>query len=477
LAATVLHLFFNEFSYETLLDFCQKAYSTNFAPPQLANESNKKQIDNEVNDQLNTETKNSAEEASAQNPPVILQKAGNAHFLELFHGPTLAFKDMALQILPYLLKEATIKQESNKEIVILTATSGDTGKAALEAFKDIEGIKIIVIYPKSGVSPTQRQHMITQEGQNTFVLALEGNFDDAQNAVKEIFNDKEFNLRASQNGLALSSANSINIGRLVPQIVYYIWAYLELVNKKEIQMGEPINITVPTGNFGNILAAFYAKEMGLPINKLICASNQNNVLTDFFATGTYNLERPFLPGISPSMDIIISSNLERLLYHLAEGDTDLVCNLMNDLKNKKQYTLPTELLAKLSSFVAGFASEEETLITINEYYKKYNYLLDPHTAVAAHVYEQYKEKSNDSTKTIIAATASPFKFAQSVAKAIELESYETHDEYSTIDALAKTTNLETPAPLVGLKNKPILHKQTVTKENIKQTISQILESN
>ena len=242
-------------------------------------------------------------------------------------------------------------------------------------------------------------------------------------------------------------------------------------------MGEPINIAVPTGNFGNILAAFYAKEMGLPVNKLICASNQNNVLTDFFTTGTYNLDRPFLPGISPSMDIIISSNLERLLNHLAEGDTDLVCNLMNELKDKKQYTLPTELYAKLSSFIADFASEEETLNTINEYYKNYNYLLDPHTAVAAHVYSQYQNKTKDSTKTIIATTASPFKFAQSVAKAIELENHEIYDEYFTIDALAKVTNLETPTPLKDLKNKPILHKQTVTKENIAQVIGEILGVN
>jgi len=365
--------------------------------------------------------------------PVV--KAGEAYFLELYHGKTAAFKDMALSILPYLLTTAMEKEKEDKKIVILTATSGDTGKAALEGFADIPNTEIIVFYPNEGVSQVQERQMITQEGANTHVFAIRGNFDDAQTGVKKIFNDDEFAKELAGIGCKLSSANSINIGRLVPQVAYYVYAYAKLIEKGAVKAGDKINIVVPTGNFGNILAAYYAKQMGIPVNKLICASNENKVLTDFINTGIYDIQREFYLTNSPSMDILISSNLERLLYHLSGGNGQEISDLMESLEKNKKYKVSSQIREGLSDFWSGFADVAQTNDTIGRMYKENGYLIDTHTAVAYQVYEDYKKVTGDSTVSIVASTASAYKFADSVASSIGLPV--VGDGFANVAALHK----------------------------------------
>ena len=348
-----------------------------------------------------------------------LAKVGETYFLELFHGATIAFKDMALSILPHLMTAAAKKNHVENEIVILTATSGDTGKAALAGFADVEGTRIIVFYPKNGVSPVQELQMTTQKGSNVDVVAIHGNFDDAQSGVKAIFEDRQLAEELGEKGYQFSSANSINIGRLVPQVVYYVYAYAKLLANEEIGNGEEINVVVPTGNFGNILAAYYAKQMGVPIGKLICASNENKVLFDFFRTGTYDRNREFVLTSSPSMDILVSSNLERLIYLITGEDSGKTKELMEGLKGNGSYSITEEMAAKLEDFEAGFATEEETRDCIRSIYQETGYVTDTHTAVAAHVCDQYRGKSGDSGKCVVVSTASPYKFAKSVMTAID----------------------------------------------------------
>lgn len=385
--------------------------------------------------------------------PVV--EAGGAHFLELYHGKTAAFKDMALSILPYLLTTAMKKEKEDKKICILTATSGDTGKAALEGFADVPGTEIIVFFPNQGVSEVQERQMITQEGENTHVFAIEGNFDDAQTGVKKIFNDGAFAEKLSAYGCKLSSANSINIGRLVPQVAYYVYGYAKLVERGVVKAGEPVNIVVPTGNFGNILAAYYAGKMGIPVGKLICASNKNKVLTDFFNTGVYDINREFYLTNSPSMDILISSNLERLLYHLSGNDGAEIKGLMEALETEKKYEVSAKIKEGLADFYGGFASVEETNAAIGDMYEKYGYLMDTHTAVAYKVYQDYVAETGDKTPTLIASTASAYKFADSAAKSIGLGEEANGFEY--VKALAAKTGVRVPAGLKDLENKPVRH--------------------
>ncbi|MBA7494090.1 Threonine synthase [subsurface metagenome] len=395
------------------------------------------------------------------------------YFLELYHGPTLAFKDMALSILPHLLKKAAQKLNLNKEIVILTATSGDTGKAALEGFAGVEGIKIIVFFPQRGVSKIQGRQMLTQEGDNTFVIGIRGNFDDAQRGVKEIFEDPDFNKKMDEKNYIFSSANSINIGRLIPQIVYYFYAYLNLCCMGEIKAGEKINIAVPTGNFGNILAAYYAKEMGLPMNKLICASNENKVLADFFNSGIYDKRRELVMTISPSMDILISSNLERLLWSISEGENELVKELMNSLGKKGLYQINSEMKKKLKYFYGGFAPQEESRQYIKEVFEKSKYLLDPHTAVGYAVYKKYIRETQDKTKTVIVATASPFKFTKSVMESINIQ-YREYDDFELIEKMSDLAQISIPPGIKDIEKKPIRHKMICGKEEMRTKLVEIL---
>jgi threonine synthase len=396
--------------------------------------------------------------------------------LELWHGPTCAFKDMALQILPHFLVKAMEKTGETDEIVILVATSGDTGKAALEGFKDVEGTSIIVFYPESGVSEVQRMQMITQTGNNVHSIAVRGNFDDAQSGVKEIFADGIIKEKMSIASYKFSSANSINWGRLAPQIIYYFSAYADMLKNKDIQLGEKINFVVPTGNFGNILAAYYAKEMGLPVNKLICASNDNNVLTDFINTGTYDKNRKFKKTISPSMDILISSNLERLLFELSGRDDELVLSWMDKLKTEGIYSVSPEIKNKVSEiFWAAWSDEEETLDTIKSIYNQYNYVIDTHTAVAVDVYDKYVISTGDLTKTVIASTASPFKFNESVVKAIfGDEAVEGKDEFEMLEVLSQKSGLKIPEGLAGLNEKAILHNRVCDKTDMANQVMEIL---
>jgi threonine synthase len=405
---------------------------------------------------------------------VGVRKKGDEFFLELYHGPTLAFKDMALSLLPHLLKTALIKHKITKEIVILTATSGDTGKAALEGFKNIDKTKIIVFYPEKGVSEIQKKQMITQEGDNVYVTSIEGNFDDAQSGVKEIFNDSEYKAFLYKHNYLLSSANSINIGRLIPQIVYYFYAYFSLLKKNEIGPNEKVNLAVPTGNFGNILAAYYAKKMGLPVNKFICASNENNVLTDFLKTGIYDTHREFVTTASPSMDILISSNLERLNYYLSGENQQVISELMKKLKIEGKYEISESMKNELKDFYGGYASDEETFINIKSVYQKYNYIIDTHTAVAYSVYKKYQKDTNDVTKTIIVSTASPFKFTRSVCSNIGINT-ESFDDFELTYELSKTTGLKVPSSIVNLKNKKIIYKNVCDKENMKIVINDFLK--
>ncbi len=399
----------------------------------------------------------------------------NTYFLELWHGPTCAFKDMALQILPHLLKKSVEKTGETKEVVILVATSGDTGKAALEGFKDVDGTRIIVFYPENGVSNVQKRQMVTQEGNNVDVAAVDGNFDDAQSGVKKIFGDREYAQILERNNFMLSSANSINWGRLVPQIVYYFSAYCNLLKNDEIKLGDPVNFVVPTGNFGNILAAYYAKEMGLPVGKLICASNENNVLTDFIRTGVYDKNRPFKTTGSPSMDILISSNLERLLYHITRDDAQ-VAEWMKELSETGRYEVSAEAKAKIAElFYGGFCDDAATEKTIGEVNGEYGYVMDTHTAVAKCVYEQYRAETGDEAKSVIVSTASPFKFSDRVLSAVAgEEALSGLDEFAILNALAEKTDLDIPAPLAGLEAKPVIFTTVCDKTEMYEVVSHML---
>lgn len=403
-----------------------------------------------------------------------LVEAQGAYYLELFHGSTIAFKDMALSILPHLLITSARKNQVKNDIVILTATSGDTGKAALAGFADVKGTKIVVFYPKHGVSPIQEKQMVTQKGDNTYVVGIEGNFDQAQTGVKQMFNDKEFAKLMDENGYQFSSANSINIGRLVPQIVYYVYAYAKLLKNGEIAEGDKINVVVPTGNFGNILAAYYAKNMGLPIQKLICASNENKVLFDFFNTGKYDKNREFILTSSPSMDILISSNLERLIYHIAGNDADKNAALMKALNTTGVYEITPDMREKLADFEGGYTSEEDTAKTIKDLYDATGYVIDTHTAVAAGVYNQYKEKNGDTTKTVIASTASPFKFTRSVMNAID-KKYDAMGDFELVDELSKIGNVAVPNAIEEIRTAPVLHDHVCEVEEMPQMVKDFLQ--
>lgn len=403
--------------------------------------------------------------------PVI--KAGKLNVMELYHGPTLAFKDLALSFLPELMK-LSLEQENIKDrVVILTATSGDTGKAALEGFKNKEGIQIVVFYPQDGVSEMQKLQMVTEDGENVFVAAVEGNFDDAQSGVKSIFGDKKFQEELSQKNIRLSSANSINIGRLIPQIVYYVYGYCQLVNQGKIKSGEKIHVVVPTGNFGNILAAYYAKKMGLPIDKLICASNENKVLFDFFTTSIYDRNRSLVMTTSPSMDILISSNLERLLFEISGRDSEKISRLMTELEANGKYSIDKKMAENLSDFYGAFAKEEEVNQAIANVFKESNYLIDTHTAVAVHGYKKYQEETGDQTPALIVSTASPFKFGKTVGAALGL-SQDNENFYEEAQELAAFTQVEVPYQLKKLTEMPIRFTQTFSKKDMKKVVSEFL---
>lgn len=404
---------------------------------------------------------------------VPLVKKDGAYYLELFHGATIAFKDMALSILPHLLTTSAKKNNVKNEIVILTATSGDTGKAALAGFADVEGTSIIVFYPKNGVSPIQEKQMLTQKGANTKVVGITGNFDDAQSGVKAMFNNKELAERMDKAGYQFSSANSINIGRLVPQIVYYVYAYSRLVKNGEIKSGDKMNVVVPTGNFGNILAAYYAKNMGLPIDKLVCASNDNKVLYDFFQTGTYDKNREFILTTSPSMDILISSNLERLIYKIAGNDADKCADLMKALSTKGVYDITEDMKANLCDFVGGYTDETKTAATIKSMYEKEGYIMDTHTAVASGVYKDYAEKSGDKTPTVIASTASPYKFTRSVMNAIDSK-YDAMGDFELVDELCKLSGVKVPNAIEEIRTAPVLHDIVCDSDKMQDTVEKIL---
>ena len=397
-AYEVMKLFFTDFTEEELKNCITKAYDSKFDTEEIA----------------------------------PLAEVDGAYYLELFHGKTIAFKDMALSILPHLLTTSAKKNNVKNEIVILTATSGDTGKAAMAGFADVEGTRIIVFYPHGGVSKVQEKQMVTQKGNNTYVVAIEGNFDQAQSGVKAIFGNKELAKEMDEKGFQFSSANSINIGRLVPQVAYYVYAYAKLYAEGKLAKDQKMNVVVPTGNFGNILAAYYAKNMGLPIAKLICASNENKVLFDFFKTGEYDKNRDFILTSSPSMDILISSNLERLIYKIAGNSSEKNSELMNDLATKGKYTITDEMKAELDDFYGNYATEEETAKVIKDTYEKTGYVMDTHTAVAASTYKKYVAETNDDAVTVIASTASPFKFARSVMDAINPE-YDKLDDFELIE--------------------------------------------
>ncbi len=441
-AAYVLKMFLEEFSLSELEDFSEKAYGNNKFPKSVT---------------------------------PIHEYDENTNYLELWHGPTCAFKDMALQMLPHLLTSSAKKTGDDRIVTILVATSGDTGKAALDGFADVEGSKIIVFYPKDGVSKIQKLQMITQKGNNVFVSGINGNFDDAQSGVKAIFTDKEFNELLNEKGVVLSSANSINWGRLAPQIVYYISSYIDLVNTGKINEGDKINVCVPTGNFGNILAAYYAKKMGLPINKLICASNSNNILTDFLSTGIYDRNRKFILTMSPSMDILISSNLERYLYDISGGNDEYIAKIMSDLAKDGKYEVTNELKDIIKNdFFADFATEEETADMINEAFTKKGYLMDTHTAVAGKVIEKYRTKTKDNTVTIVASTASPYKFNSSVLKALG-EDVNGKDEFEQLKMLNEKSGLEIPESLSLLKETAPRFTDFCEKENQKDVILDFLK--
>lgn len=439
-AYAVMKLFFTDFTEEELKNCINKAYDSKFDTDEIA--------------------------------PLV--EADGAYYLELFHGATIAFKDMALSILPHLLTTAAKKNQVNNEIVILTATSGDTGKAALAGFADVEGTKIVVFYPKDGVSPIQKQQMVTQKGDNTYVVGINGNFDQAQTGVKKMFSDKELAKELDAAGYQFSSANSINIGRFIPQITYYVYAYAKLYANGKIAKDEKINIVVPTGNFGNILSAFYAKNMGLPVAKLICASNENKVLYDFFETGKYDKNREFILTSSPSMDILISSNLERLIYWAAGNDAKKNVEFMTALTKEGVYEITPQMQEKLKDFYGNYASEEETAEAIRTLYEKTGYILDTHTAVASSVYGKYKaETKDDQTATVIASTASPFKFSRSVMDAIDPK-YDAMEEFELIDELSKIGNVKIPNAIEEIRNAPVRHKATCEVDEMPKVVKEFL---
>lgn len=438
-AYEVMKLMLDDFTEEELRDCINKAYDSKFDTKEIA--------------------------------PLV--KADGAYFLELFHGSTIAFKDMALSILPHLLITSAKKNNVKNDIVILTATSGDTGKAALAGFADVKGTKIIVFYPKNGVSPIQEKQMVTQKGDNTYVIGINGNFDDAQTGVKNIFGDKELEKVMNNAGYQFSSANSINIGRLVPQIVYYVYAYARLLAKGGIKAGEKINAVVPTGNFGNILAAFYAKNMGLPINKLICASNENKVLYDFFSTGTYDRNRDFILTTSPSMDILISSNLERLIYRIAGNSATENAKLMKSLKDTGKYEITSQMKEQLGDFYGNYATEAEDAATIKKIYDNDNYIVDTHTSVAATVYEKYKKETGDETKTVIASTASPYKFTRSVMDAIDSK-YASMTDFELVDELCRISGVKIPKAIEDIRTAPVLHDTVCEVNEMCDNVKRIL---
>ena len=439
-AYAVMRKFLTDFTEEELKNCIDRAYDSKFDTPQIA--------------------------------PLV--NADGAYYLELFHGSTIAFKDMALSILPHLLTTAAKKNNVKNDIVILTATSGDTGKAAMAGFADVEGTQIIVFYPKNGVSPIQEKQMLTQKGANTHVVGIHGNFDQAQSAVKKMFNDKDLEKVMDDAGYQFSSANSINIGRLVPQIVYYVYAYAKLYANGDIAKDEKINVVVPTGNFGNILAAFYAKNMGLPIAKLICASNENKVLYDFFTTGEYNKNREFILTNSPSMDILISSNLERLIYRIAGNDATKNAGLMKELSETGKYTVTPEMKEKLTDFYGNYTSEKETGEAIKKLYEDTGYVIDTHTAVAAGVYDKYKKETGDTkTKTVIASTASPFKFTRSVMEAIDPK-YASMGDFELVDELSKIANVKVPQAIEDIRSAKILHDTECDVDKMEDTVKAFL---
>lgn len=402
-----------------------------------------------------------------------LVKVDQSYYLELFHGATIAFKDMALSILPHLMTTAAKKNQITREIVILTATSGDTGKAALAGFADVPGTKIIVFYPKDGVSPIQEKQMVTQKGGNTLVVGIKGNFDDAQSGVKAIFGDRGLEEELREAGDQFSSANSINIGRLVPQIVYYVYTWGKLLENQELTENEPFNVVVPTGNFGNILAAYYAKQMGVPIRKLICASNDNKVLYDFFQTGTYDKNRDFILTSSPSMDILISSNLERLIYLSTGCDAGKTAGLMEDLAGKGEYKADEDMRQRMTDFLGGFATQDEDKAAIRKLYENTGYVVDTHTGVAAAVYEKYRKETGDRAKTVIASTASPYKFSRSVVEAIE-GTCMSQDEFEVIDRLRRISGVDIPRAVEEIRTAPVRHTRECDASDMKKTVKEIL---
>ena len=438
-AYAVMSRFLTDFTEEELKGCIEKAYDEKFDLPEIA--------------------------------PLV--KAGGAYYLELFHGATIAFKDMALSILPHLMTVSARKNQVKNEIVILTATSGDTGKAALAGFADVPGTRIVVFYPKNGVSPIQKKQMVTQKGDNVKVIGIRGNFDDAQSGVKAIFGDQELEREMAQAGFQFSSANSINIGRLVPQIVYYVYAYAKLYAAGEIEKNEKINIVVPTGNFGNILAAYYAKQMGLPVGRLICASNENKVLFDFFQTGSYDRNRDFILTSSPSMDILISSNLERLIYRIAGEDDRADAAFMKNLAEKGVYEITAAMREKLGDFYGNFATEQETAQTIQSLYDRTGYVIDPHTAVASCVYEKYKADTGDKAKAVIASTASPYKFTGSVMRAIG-QNCHGKDDFQLADELSALSGTVIPRAVEEIRTAPVLHDTVVEISEMKEAVKAFL---
>lgn len=439
MALVILKAFLSDFSEEELKECIQSAYDDKFDDPVIA--------------------------------PIV--KVGDNYILELFHGPTIAFKDMALSILPYLMKTAAKINNNQKESIILTATSGDTGKAAMAGFADVEGTKIIVFYPKGGVSSIQEQQMVTQKGKNTHVISIRGNFDDAQSKVKELFNDQDLKHILNENGAQFSSANSINIGRLVPQIVYYYYAYAQLVAKGSIETGQAINFDIPTGNFGNILAAYYAKKSGLAINKLICASNDNKVLFDFFHTGTYDRNRSFELTTSPSMDILVSSNFERLVYHAIGEDSQVLSNLMDDLSSKGSYRVEEKYHSQFSDFLAAYANNLETEEEINTVFEESKYIMDPHTAVASKAWRKLNSQEELQGPVVILSTASPYKFPEAVLSALDLDPRNMSDKQQ-LEALHEISQVPYPPAVEGLLDAEILHKTTIEVEDMRSSVLDIV---
>ena len=438
-AYEVMKLFFTDFTEAELRECINKAYDSKFDTDVIA--------------------------------PLV--EADGTWYLELFHGATIAFKDMALSILPHLLTTSAKKNQVENEIVILTATSGDTGKAALAGFADVKGTRIIVFYPKNGVSPIQEKQMVTQKGGNTFVVGITGNFDDAQNGVKQLFGDRELAETMAKAGFQFSSANSINIGRLVPQVVYYVYAYAQLLKEGKVEKGEKINVVVPTGNFGNILAAYFARNMGIPIAKLICASNENKVLCDFFETGIYDRNREFVLTSSPSMDILISSNLERLICLTTGRDAEKNAAFMKALSETGKYEITDDMRAQMKDFYGNYASEQETADMIRTLYEKTGYVIDTHTAVAAAVCGKYKKETGDNTKVVLASTASPFKFTRSVMNAIDRK-YDAMGDFELVDELSKLANVKVPGAIEEIRTAPVLHDTVCDKAEMKSVVMKFL---